>query len=129
VFIYLIMGSLDFYFYKLINSNDTSHTNNGQRTNFDFLIFYIFSCEFIFLLIKLIGKFMKLTVDLTQINMKKQWTHRLVVFNLISFTKYAIKFFIEIVTYINPSDFVSTSSSSVLYQFSSSWKCSTLVGI
>jgi hypothetical protein len=62
----------------------------------DSLIYYIFSCEFIFLLLKLISKFIKLSVDLTQLNMQKNWHYRLIVFNIISFLRYSIKLFIEI---------------------------------
>lgn len=65
-------------------------------TNLDSLIYYIFACEFIFLLIKLIAKFTKLIIDLTQINMQKHWNMKLIVFNIISFIRYAIKLAIEI---------------------------------
>lgn len=102
--IYIIVGSLDYFFYSMINfpieSNDfSSLTSKGLPTNIDSLIYYIFSCEFIFLLIKLISKLIKLVIDLTQINMQKYWNMKLIVFNIISFVRYAIKLIIEIVFY------------------------------
>jgi hypothetical protein len=63
----------------------------------DSLIYYIFSCEFIFLLIKLISKFIKLSISLTQLNMNKIWKHKLIVFNLIGVLRYTVKLYIEIV--------------------------------
>lgn len=82
-----------------LDSKEVSNSSNSQKSaqNLDSLMYYIFSCEFIFLLIKLISKFIKLVIDLTQLNMKKHWNHKLVVFNIISLLKYAIKLFIEIV--------------------------------
>jgi hypothetical protein len=100
--IYIIVGCLDYFFYKLINiplySKDfSSLTSKGLPTNTDSLIYYIFACEFIFLLIKLVSKFIKLIIDLTQINMQKHWNMKLMMFNLISFIRYGIKLAIEIV--------------------------------
>jgi hypothetical protein len=103
--VYIIIGFFDYYIYSLINIPIDSkeivanmHSNNTKNSqNLDSLMYYIFSCEFIFLLIKLIAKFIKLTMDLTQLNMKKLWNHKLIVFNMISFLRYAIKLFIEIV--------------------------------
>ena len=102
IFIYLIVGILDYNFYKLINfpidtKDFSSLTSKGVPTNFDSLIYYIFSCEFVFLLIKLIAKLIKLLIDLTQINIRKHWNLKLTVFNVISFIRYSIKLAIEIV--------------------------------
>jgi hypothetical protein len=104
--IYIIVGSLDYAFYSLINiplySKDfSSLTSKGLPTNTDSLIYYIFACEFIFLLIKLVSKFLKLIIDITQINMQKHWDLKIIVFNIISFIRYGIKLAIEIVRYIN----------------------------
>jgi hypothetical protein len=81
-----------------IDSKDfNSLSARGTPNNLDSLIYYIFACEFIFLLIKLIAKFVKLIIDLTQINMQKHWNLKLITFNVISFLAYAIKLTIEIV--------------------------------
>lgn len=99
-----------------IYSKDFSSLNSkGVPTNSDSLIYYIFSCEFIFLLIKLIAKFLKLITDLTQINLQKHWNHKLLVFNIISFIRYAIKLIIEIVNII----FILE----ILYCSSKCWSC------
>lgn len=108
VSIYVVVGLLDYYIYTFINfpieTKDLSiltTTTQGKQTgtNLDSLLYYIFACEFIFLLLKLIAKFMKLIIDLTQINMQKHWNLRLTVFYWISFIRYAIKLFIEIVSF------------------------------
>jgi hypothetical protein len=80
---------------------DAATIQQNRKNNLDMLIFYIMSCEFIFLLLKLIAKLIKLIIDLTQINLKKPWNKRLFVFNFISFCRYAVKLFIEIVIIFN----------------------------
>lgn len=105
--VYAIVGFLDYYIYSLINipldsKEIPAQTQTGKGgQNLDSLMYYIFSCEFIFLLIKLLSKLVKLVIDLTQLNMKKHWNHKLIVFNIISFLKYAVKLFIEIVIYFS----------------------------
>jgi hypothetical protein len=98
VLIYLIVWFFDYFIYKKItvDINDLSNIKSSKDA-YNQLIYYIFGCEFIFLMIKLVAKFFKLSVDLTQINMGKDWAHRLLVFNMISFIRYAIKLLIEIV--------------------------------
>lgn len=112
IFIYLTVGLLDYYIYLLINipvnpkemvelkqtyNSATGATKTTTTNNLDSLIYYIFACEFIFLLLKLVSKYIKMIVDLTQINMNKQWNKKLIVFNIISFLRYALKLLIEIV--------------------------------
>jgi hypothetical protein len=98
IMIYLIVGFFDYFIYTKITVDikDLSNIKNSKDA-YNPLIYYIFGCEFIFLMIKLVAKFFKLAIDLTQINFGKDWQHRLVVFNMISFIRYAIKLTIEIV--------------------------------
>jgi hypothetical protein len=98
--IYLLVGFFDYFIYRKITI-DIKDLSNAKSTKdaYNPLIYYIFGCEFVFLIIKLLAKFFKLSIDLTQITMGKDWQHRILVFNMISFVRYAIKLMIEIVFY------------------------------
>jgi len=102
LFIYLIVGFLDYFIYQMINIplNQKDMVKSKAGNGLESIIYYIFACEFIFLLLKLLGKFIKLSVNLTEINMGKNWNYKLLVFNLISIIRYSIKLFIEIVIFI-----------------------------
>ncbi len=98
IMIYLIVGFFDYFIYKKITVDIKDLSNaKSSKDSYNPLIYYIFGCEFVFLIIKLVAKFFKLSVDLTQITFSKDWAHRILVFNLISFVRYAIKLLIEIV--------------------------------
>ena len=102
IVIYLLVGFFDYFIYNRITVDIKDLSNlKSSKDAYNPLIYYIFGCEFIFLMIKLVAKFFKLSVDLTQINFGKDWAHRLLVFNMLSFIRYAVKLLIEIVKYIN----------------------------
>jgi hypothetical protein len=94
------MGTINYCFLSFLNSTqlniDFSSTDKGSQNNMDKLIYFIFGNEFLFLLLKLIIKFLKLTIDITSINLQKTWDYRRPVFNVFSFSRYAFKIFIEI---------------------------------
>ena len=100
IFTYLLMGSLNYCFLSFLNANqlniDFSSSGRGSQNNMDKLIYFIFGNEFMFLLLKLIIKFLKLSIDLTMINLQKTWDYRRPVFNLLSFSRYTFKIIIEI---------------------------------
>jgi hypothetical protein len=87
-----------------LDSNGNYTTVKSSAVVMDSLLYYIFSCEFIFILLKLVSKLIKLIMDLTSINMQKQWDYRNIVFNVISFFRYALKLLIEVVSRITYFD-------------------------
>ena len=97
---YFLVGFLDYFIYNLIHipifQKEMIKSKSGGNS-LESLIYYVFACEFIFLLLKLIGKFIKVSISLTQINMGKNWNYKLLVFNIISILRYSIKLMIEIV--------------------------------
>ena len=92
IFIYILLIYMNYLLYNVSNlSNDKP---KGQN-NSEFLIYYVFNCEFLFLFIKIVAKFYKLTVNITSINMDKVWDYRSLAFNIISTIKYSIKILCE----------------------------------
>ena len=73
----------------------TSNEKEKNQSHGDFLIYYVFNCEFLFLFIKIVAKFYKLMINITSINMDKIWDYRNLTFNIISSIKYAIKILCE----------------------------------
>jgi E3 ubiquitin-protein ligase synoviolin len=92
IFIYIFLIYLNYLLYTV------SLTTNEQEKNLshaEFLIYYVFNCEFLFLFIKIVAKFYKLMINITSINMDKIWDYRNLTFNVISSIKYAIKILCE----------------------------------
>ena len=92
IFIYIFLIYLNYLLYTV------SSTTNEQEKNLshaEFLIYYVFNCEFLFLFIKIVAKFYKLMINITSINMDKIWDYRNLTFNVISSIKYAIKILCE----------------------------------
>lgn len=100
IFIYILMAYLNYSFLAFLNSYqlniDFSQAGKSSANNLDKLIYFIFANEFMFILVKLTVKFIKLTIDLTSINIQKTWDYRRSVFNLLSFSRYTFKIIIEI---------------------------------
>ena len=90
--IYLLLIYLN---YLLYNSSMTSNEREKNQSHGDFLIYYVFNCEFLFLFIKIVAKFYKLMINITSINMEKIWDYRSLTFNIISTIKYSIKILCE----------------------------------
>ena len=90
--IYLLLIYLN---YLLYNSSMTSNEREKNQSHGDFLIYYVFNCEFLFLFIKIVSKFYKLMINITSINMEKIWDYRSLTFNIISTIKYSIKILCE----------------------------------
>ena len=92
IFIYIFLIYLNYLLYTV------SLTTNEQEKNLshaEFLIYYVFNCEFLFLFIKIVAKFYKLMINITSINMDKIWDYRNLTFNVISSIKYSIKILCE----------------------------------
>ena len=90
--IYILLIYLN---YLLYNSSVVSKEKENNQSNGDFLIYYVFNCEFLFLFIKIVAKFYKLMINITSINMEKNWDYRTLTFNIISTIKYSIKILCE----------------------------------
>ena len=90
--IYLLLIYLN---YLLYNSTITGNEKQKNQSHGDFLIYYVFNCEFLFLFIKIVTKFYKLMINITSINMEKIWDYRSLTFNIISTIKYSIKILCE----------------------------------
>jgi hypothetical protein len=86
--IYLLLIYLN---YLLYNSSMSSNERQKNQSHGDFLIYYVFNCEFLFLFIKIVAKFYKLMINITSINMGKIWDYKSLTFNIISTIKYSIK--------------------------------------
>ena len=81
--------------YLLYSMSVTPNEREKNQSHGDFLIYYVFNCEFLFLFIKIVAKFYKLMINITSINMDKIWDYRNLTFNIISTIKYAIKILCE----------------------------------
>lgn len=90
IYIFLIYLNYVLYSMSLI-----SNEQEKNQSHADFLIYYVFNCEFLFLFIKIVAKFYKLMINITSINMDKIWDYRNLTFNIISTVKYAIKILCE----------------------------------
>lgn len=90
--IYILLIYLNYILYSISN---TSNEKQKNQSHGDFLIYYVFNCEFLFLFIKIVAKFYKLMINITSINMEKIWDYRNLTFNVISTIKYSIKILCE----------------------------------
>ena len=81
--------------YLLYNSSIIPNEREKNQSHGDFLIYYVFNCEFLFLFIKTVAKFYKLMINLTSNNMEKIWDYSNITFNIISTIKYSIKILCE----------------------------------
>ena len=81
--------------YLLYISSMTSNEKEKNQSHGDFLIYYVFNGEFLFLFIKTVAKFYKLMINITSINMEKVWDYSNLTFNIISTIKYSIKILCE----------------------------------
>ena len=89
--IYILLIYLN---YRLYSISSISEKQNN-RPNGEFLIYYIFNCEFLFLFIKIVAKFYKLMINITSVNLDKTWDYKNLTFNIISTVKYSIKILCE----------------------------------
>lgn len=62
----------------------------------EIIVCCIFTTEVIFMQMKLYVKFIKLSIDLTELKIQKEWEHKKVFLHLINLFRYAIKVLIEI---------------------------------
>ena len=90
--IYILLIYINYLLYTM---SVTSNEKEKNQSHGDFLIYYVFNCEFLFLFIKIVAKFYKLMINITSINMDKIWDYRNLTFNIISSIKYAIKILCE----------------------------------
>ena len=90
--IYILLIYINYLLYTM---SVTSNEKEKIQSHGDFLIYYVFNCEFLFLFIKIVAKFYKLMINITSINMDKIWDYRNLTFNIISSIKYAIKILCE----------------------------------
>ena len=90
--IYILLIYINYLLYTI---SVTSNEKEKNQSHGDFLIYYVFNCEFLFLFIKIVAKFYKLMINITSINMDKIWDYRNLTFNIISSIKYAIKILCE----------------------------------
>ena len=90
--IYILLIYINYLLYTM---SVTSNEKEKTQSHGDFLIYYVFNCEFLFLFIKIVAKFYKLMINITSINMDKIWDYRNLTFNIISSIKYAIKILCE----------------------------------
>jgi len=105
LFLFIAFSYINFAIYNQVQSLSDSYIKNNEGSSIkssmaqslDSLIYYIFSCEFIFLLIKLFSKILKFIIEVTQIYMQKSWELKGITFNIINLIKYAVKLAIEIV--------------------------------
>ena len=92
IFIYMLLIYLNYLLYTI---SSISEEQEKKQSHAEFLIYYVFNCEFLFLFIKIVAKFYKLMINITSINMDKIWDYRNLTFNIISTIKYAIKILCE----------------------------------
>ena len=92
IFIYMLLIYLNYLLYTI---SSISEEQEKKQSHAEFLIYYVFNCEFLFLFIKIVAKFYKLMINITSINMDKIWDYRNLTFNVISSIKYAIKILCE----------------------------------
>ena len=92
IFIYMFLIYVNYILYSM---SLTPNEREKNQSHGDFLIYYVFNCEFLFLFIKIVAKFYKLMINITSINMDKIWDYRNLTFNIISSIKYAIKILCE----------------------------------
>jgi len=106
LFLFFLFSYVNFIIYNQVQylsdgshakSESVSSANAGVSQSLDSLIYYIFGCEFIFLLIKLYTKILKFVIEITQLYMQKAWELKAMSFNIINIIKYAVKLAIEIV--------------------------------
>jgi len=97
---YFLLGIFACGFLSFLNNGevntDMSNIDRSNSNSIDKLFYVVFINEFMFLIVKLLMKFIKLVIDLTSINLQKTWDYRRPVFNLMSFARYTFKIFIEI---------------------------------
>jgi E3 ubiquitin-protein ligase synoviolin len=62
----------------------------------EIIVSCIFATEVIFMQMKLYVKFIKLSIDLTELKMQKEWEHKKVLLHIINLIRYVIKVLIEI---------------------------------
>ncbi len=109
LFLFVMFSYINYGIYTQVQGLSDSYSKKDSGTNMklnlaqslDSLIYYIFSCEFIFLLIKLFAKIFKFIIEITQIYMQKSWELKSIIFNIINLIKYGVKLMIEIVSYYN----------------------------
>ena len=89
--IYILLIYLNYRLYSISSINE----NQKNRPNGEFLIYYVFNCEFLFLFIKIVAKFYKLMINITSVNLDKTWDYKNLTFNIISTVKYSIKILCE----------------------------------
>ncbi len=92
VLIYLLLIIFNYILYDVSRISDMKSSKQSQG---DFIIYYIFNCEFLFLFIKIVSKLYKLAIDLTSMNMDKIWEYRNITFNIISTIKFSIQIVCE----------------------------------
>ena len=92
IFIYMVLIYLNYLLYTISCLSDEQEK---RQSHSEFLIYFVFNCEFLFLFIKIVAKFYKLMINITSINMDKIWDYRNLTFNIISTIKYAIKILCE----------------------------------
>lgn len=95
--------SLDFLSKPLVNMGidflsanvfDFSGMENGNPS--EIIVYCIFTIEIIFIQIKLFVKFIKLSIELTEIKLQKEWEYKKPALLSINFIRYLVKLFIEI---------------------------------
>lgn len=89
--IYILLIYLNYRLYSISGISE----KQKNRPNGEFLIYYVFNCEFLFLFIKIVAKFYKLMINITSVNLDKTWDYKNLTFNIISTVKYSIKILCE----------------------------------
>ena len=81
--------------YTLYENSRISDENLFNKSQEDYLIYFILNSKYLFLLLTIIAKSYKLIINITSINMGKIWDYRGLTFKIISTIKYSIKILYE----------------------------------
>jgi len=77
--------------FKMEESLSILHMNTA-----DALIYTVFTCEALYIQLKLIVKFLKLSVDITELQLQKIWEHNQLSFNVLNLLRYIVKSMIQV---------------------------------
>ena len=81
---------------ELLSLNFNRNSINLNYSMGDLLIYCIFSCEIIYIQLKLLVKFLKLSIDITELCKGKSWEYTKFSFSIINFLRYIVKATVEI---------------------------------
>ena len=105
--VHIVLFVINFLTYSIVSSPLESmgvnflkfdyFTQLNEGVNISELVVYcIFTCEMIYIQIKLYVKFTKLSIEMTELKLQKEWDHKKLVLYILNFFRYLIKVLVEI---------------------------------